>query len=90
MIDALKLQMDEEQFHYEVLKIERNLGPEARAIIRRLSLDRNSLLIRVKLIAEALESDSEDTNSIEEVAKWAREAYERMVLRDTRVPLDAA
>ena len=80
MSNALSLDLNEEQFHNEILKIERKVSYDERQIIRRLSLDRNSLLLHMKVIAEALEDTSSDGNPIEEVAQWAREAYEEMVL----------
>lgn len=80
MSDPLTITLNEEQFHYAGLMVGSKLNQDERAIVRRLQLDRNTLLVRLKLIAEALESESPDTNPIEEVAKWAREAYEEVVL----------
>jgi hypothetical protein len=79
--DPLTLDLNEEEFHFVGLMVGKKLTDGERAVVRRLQLDRNTLLVRMKIIAEALESKSPDTNPIEEVAKWAREAYEEVVLQ---------
>jgi hypothetical protein len=47
-------------------------------IVRQLWADREFLLLRLKLVAEGLESEEHGDTSAE-VAKWAREGYEEVL-----------